>query len=541
MVSDHTHRETSAGSNCFIGDGRADYMIVDDGGNIQAWRNSGVEDKPSWQALGRRFDAKGMGDRNGVRFEDINGDGRDDWLWVSDTGATTTWTNSRSCKAGKMGDGLNVAWRQGFWKGSSSGPTHAGPGATGRKRIHYARIYGEAAFGMLPKADYVYLQSTKQADGKFKFDMRVWKNTGGGSTKLKADGNKYCNMHGHSDGRQDYVWALSTGKMTVWPSLGKKSVSGGNDFFWGSPKDMFNPGRDLDRRDLHLADWNNDGACDIVWVDPANNNRVSVWLNNYKTTGAFQWTYLANPAPQLSCSEKRGVGIHDLPVRFADVSNNGMSDYICIQPDGRFHGWTHNSDGSWERIAQFKKAEGIDRANIRFGNVNGRGGQDMIWVDKYTGDATVFINNGKMDTGGSNWWFLKSGKQYDGSFAGTCQYFQDLDGDGRADLHSITATFHNTGETHFNRCGLSDLTGDDAGWAPGQDPGFGDLPNNVPALPVVRGDWEDITCDATTAIESHSTGNGPARWRDTKANDAWDAALEGKSAQLQCNMKLTRD
>ncbi|KAM0433675.1 hypothetical protein ACHAQK_009109 [Fusarium lateritium] len=459
------------------GDGRADYMIVDDAGNVRAWRNSGTSNTPTWQSLGLRFTAKGMGDQRGVRFEDINGDGRDDWLWVDEKGATTTWTNSRSCKKGKDGDGLNVAWRQAFWKGSSSGPTHAGPGASGRDRIHFARIYGEAAFGLLPKADYIYLQSTKQSDGRFKFDMKVWKNTGGGSTKLKADGNKYCNMHGHADGRQDYVWTLSTGKMTVWPNLGKKSVSGDNDVFWGTPKDLWNPGKEYDRRDLHLVDWNNDGACDIAWVDPNNNNKVSVWLNNYKKTGAFEWTYLADPAPQLNCPEKRGVGIHDLAVRFADFSNNKMSDYICIQPDGRFYGWTHNSDGSWEKIAQFKKAEGIDRANLRFGNVNGRGGEDMIWVDKLTGDATVFVNNGKMDTGGSNWWFLKSGKQYSGSWAGTCQYFPDLDGDGRADLHSIMDVFTNRGETFFNRCGMTDTTGDDAGWAPGQDPGFGTLPS----------------------------------------------------------------
>ncbi|KAL9572343.1 hypothetical protein ACKAV7_003544 [Fusarium commune] len=457
------------------GDGRADYMIIDNGGNVRAWRNSGTSDTPTWQPLGLRFSAKGMGDIRGVRFEDINGDGRDDWLWVNETGATTTWTNSRSCKKGKPGDGLNVAWRQGFWKGASSGPTHAGVGATNRSRIHFARIYGEAGFGLLPKADYVYLQSTKQSNGKFKFDMRVWKNTGGGSTKLKADGNKYCNMHGHADGRQDFVWTRSSGKMMVWPNLGKKSVRGGDDYFWGLPKELWRPGRNLDRRDLHLVDWNDDGACDIAWVDPDNNNKVSVWLNNYKKTGEFTWTYLADPAPALNCPEKRGVGIHDLPVRFADISNNNMSDYICIQPDGRFYGWTHNSDGSWERIEQFKKAEGIDRANIRFGNVNGRGGDDLIWVDKYTGDATVYINRGKMNTGGSNWWFLKSGKQYLGSWAGTCQYFPDLDGDGRADLHSIMSTFTNRGETFFNRCGLTDAVGDDAGWAPGQDPGFGDL------------------------------------------------------------------
>ena len=30
----------------------------------------------------------------------------------------------------------------------------------------------------------------------------------------KADGNKYCNMHGHANGQMDYVWTLSTGKTT---------------------------------------------------------------------------------------------------------------------------------------------------------------------------------------------------------------------------------------------------------------------------------------------------------------------------------------
>ncbi|KAJ4307500.1 hypothetical protein N0V84_012689, partial [Fusarium piperis] len=134
-------------------------------------------------------------------------------------------------------------------------------------------------------ADYVYLQSTKKSDGRFKFDMKVWKNIGGGSTKLKSEGNKFCNMHGHADGRQDYVWTLSTGKITVWPNLEKKSVRGDDDYFWGPPKELWTSGRNLDRRDLHLVDWNNDGACDIAWVDTNNNNRV--WLNNYKTTGTF--------------------------------------------------------------------------------------------------------------------------------------------------------------------------------------------------------------------------------------------------------------
>lgn len=67
----------------------------------------------------------------------------------------------------------------------------------------------------------------------------------------------------------DYVTTLSTGQMTVYPNLGKKSVVG-DEVFWNTPKDMFNPsaliGKNLDRRDLHLVDWDNDGACDIVWT-----------------------------------------------------------------------------------------------------------------------------------------------------------------------------------------------------------------------------------------------------------------------------------
>jgi hypothetical protein len=198
----------------------------------------------------------------------------------------------------------------------------------------------------------------------------------------------------------------------------------------------------------------------------------------------------------------------------------------------------HNTDGSWTFIDQFKKAQGIDRANIRFGNVNGKGGQDLIWIDKFSGDATVFINNGRLDTGGSRYWFLDSGKQYAGSWAGTCQYFPDLDGDGRADLHSNMDSITNKAETFFNRCGLIDLSGDDAGWTPGQDPGFGALPTYTPPpIPGIpdkgAGGWRDVKCDSTTALNT-TTADGRVRWKDAMANDAWDYALSGKFLSSRC-------
>ncbi|ETS78505.1 hypothetical protein PFICI_10567 [Pestalotiopsis fici W106-1] len=489
------------------GDGRADYCIIDDSGNVWCWRNGWVDDVPAyWQALGLRFTAKGMGDIRGVRFEDINGDGRDDWLWVSDVGQTTTWTNARSCAAGVLGDGLNVAWRQGFLKGQTSGPTHMGMAdfvtdteTYLRDRIHFARIFGEPqAFGLLGKQDYVFMEHVAETSGSHTFKMRVWKNIGYGSTKLEADGNKYCNMKGYSDGRMDYVWTLSTGNMRLYPNNGLKQIIG-DESFWGPVEnDIWDPvtliGKNLDRRDLHLVDWDGDGACDIVWVDPDNNNHVSLWINKYPTTSTWTWDYHADPAPALTCAQSRGLGIHDLPVRFGDISGNGRGDYLCIEKDGRVSGFVHNSDDSWENVGQIKFADGMDRANLRWSDVNGDGADDMVWIDKFTGDGTVFYNRGRGDpaelSGSSFHWEKITDPVYQGGYAGTCQYLPDLDGDGRADLHSIIGTWTNQAYTWFNRCGLTDVTGDDG---PITDPG---LPNPDPPTtggdPVPDPDADDI-------------------------------------------------
>ncbi|KAI1841397.1 hypothetical protein JX266_012408 [Neoarthrinium moseri] len=447
------------------GDGRADYCYWDDGGNIRCWRNGWIDDKPKyWQNLGMRFAAKGMGDAHGVRFEDINGDGRDDWLWVRDDGQTTIWTNARSCASGRDGDGLNVAWRQGFLKGVSSGPTHNGMGSfasTGlRNRIHFARIFGRRETQVqCPRLE----------------------NIGRGGTKLKADGVKYCNMMGHPNGNEDYVWTWSTGKMLMYPSRGVGRIAPGESW-WGPVIDpIWTPPFNIDRRDLHLTDWDGDGACDIVWADSNNGNRVQVWRNKYKDTGRWEWDHYSNPAPELACSQKRGLGIHDLPIRFADVTGNGRGDYLCMEPNGRSSGWVHNDAGGWERINQFKFTEEKDRANLRFADANGDGRADMIWVDKYNGQGWIWYNEGRIPAGGSDFtWRKASEATYSGYKSGTCTYYVDMDGDGRADQHSILGTFDNRAETSLNLCGGGGDSGDDSGagnpnlpYMPGTTPGQG--------------------------------------------------------------------
>lgn len=68
----------------------------------------------------------------------------------------------------------------------------------------------------------------------------------------------------------------------------------------------------------------------------------------------------------------------------------------------------------------------------------------MIWVDKFTGNGEVWYNDGLFttpDVSGSAYKWTSMGKQFEGSVAGTCEYFPDLDGGSRADMHSILGTW----------------------------------------------------------------------------------------------------
>ena len=422
-----------------------------------------------------------MGDYTGFRFVDLNGGNGDDLLWMSDAGVVYTWTNSRSCAQGESGDGLHVSWRQGFHEGETSGPTHYGlegdyeavNKTSLRSSIEFAKIYGDPAdFGERPRSDYVFFNHTAMSDGTHQFNVTVFRNTGAGGAKLKIDGNKYCNMQGHPGGSVDYVWTWSYGDMILFPSTGKVNITGTEE--WWGPEDatfFTPPDGDLDRRDLHLADWDGDGDCDIIWTDPANENRITVWINNYKDgISGYDWTQLPDAPQNAFCSQTRGKAVDDLAVRFADINGDGKADFLCIEKDGRVTGFVQSTtvNNTYDDVGQIKFAETYDRANLRWADVNGDGLDDMLWVDKFTGDASVWYNGGAVAetsaNGGSSYFWDASGPAYEGSYAGTCQFFPDLDGNGRADLHSITGTWTNEAVSWLNpSCGLPDAQGDDPG------------------------------------------------------------------------------
>lgn len=79
------------------GDGKADYLIVHDNGTVDCWINGLSNDTGNftWTAQGQIVSGS-KHDGPGVIFADINGDGRDDYLWVSESGEVTVYLNDAS-------------------------------------------------------------------------------------------------------------------------------------------------------------------------------------------------------------------------------------------------------------------------------------------------------------------------------------------------------------------------------------------------------------------------------------------------------------
>ncbi|RFU74035.1 killer toxin subunits alpha beta [Trichoderma arundinaceum] len=245
------------------------------------------------------------GNITGVHMLDLNGDGRAEWLG--------------SCKDG---DGLKIDWRQCFDLGASSGYTHArvaqfNPKEDIRTRVMFGRIWGEPQdFGHFGLKDYAYLRHSEDMDGKHHFQMRAWKNIDHGGIKVKADSVKYCNMLGHNPPREDYAWIWSDGKLIMYPNI-CKNKNRAQKILWGPVVTVFDPenmsiGKKLDRRDLHLMDWDDHGDCDLARTNPDNVDKPRVDVQHIKFA-----------------QDKDRVNL-----RFADVIGDGFDDMLWVEFNG---------------------------------------------------------------------------------------------------------------------------------------------------------------------------------------------------------------
>ncbi|MFG3353202.1 GDSL-type esterase/lipase family protein [Streptomyces sp. NPDC048001] len=174
------------------GDGRDDYLVVDGQGAAKAWLNVSVG---GWKYAG--VVSSGVGaTRDEVRFADLDGDGRDDYLVVSSGGRVKGWLNQYNGVAG--------------W--AYQGEVATGVGAT-RDQIRFADADGDG------RDDYMVVEGLGQT--------KVWLNRfgpGGGGWKYQGvfasgvgaarNSIEYADIDG--DGRDDYLVVRADGVVSCW-------------------------------------------------------------------------------------------------------------------------------------------------------------------------------------------------------------------------------------------------------------------------------------------------------------------------------------
>jgi hypothetical protein len=114
-----------------LGDGRDDYLSVDDEGRVIAYINGGVANgNQIW--LPQDEIASGVGATRGeVRFADLDGDGRVEYLHVHENGAVDSWRNVGAADSAFPG---RVTW-------VPQGQIASGIGKDG-EGVHFADLNG---------------------------------------------------------------------------------------------------------------------------------------------------------------------------------------------------------------------------------------------------------------------------------------------------------------------------------------------------------------------------------------------------------------
>ncbi|WP_218011086.1 FG-GAP-like repeat-containing protein [Herbidospora mongoliensis] len=375
------------------GDGRDDYLVVDGQGSVQGWLNVGTGDGVSWASQG--LVASGVGaSRDEVRFADVNGDGRDDYLVVDAQGVAKGWLNNRSPSG--------MSW-------GYAGVVASGVGAT-RDQVRFADIDGDS------RDDYLVVQSQGQ--------VRAWLNTFGetGASWLvqgqiaagagaSGAGVEFADIDG--GGNADYLVVNGSGQVSAWTS--DVYVT---DDRWDR-QGVLASGVGATLPEVRLADLNGDRRTDYLVVGAG--GEVRAWLNDRANGSA--WKYLGQVAAGAGPREE---------VRFADLTGDGRDDYLLVGAQGQVKAWFNVGTGdgvSWQAKGEIATGSG-PRDSIRFADINGDGRDDYLVVGPQA-QVTAWFNT--PGGGGGVTWVSQGDIASGFGLPGSMIDFADIDGNGRDD------------------------------------------------------------------------------------------------------------
>ncbi|KAK3699765.1 hypothetical protein LTR37_016274 [Vermiconidia calcicola] len=341
------------------GDGRADYVIVGIGGALGLWLNMGsgrgIQFVPSGGiAVGASPNI------DNLVLEDINGDGRADYLVWDSIGGLSGFLNIRT-----RDEGTPYFAAQGGAKSIAAGITQL------PTSIRLADIDGDGL------KDYCYVDD----DGA----LWIWWNRGSADTSVTGDGVRLADIDG--DGVDDYIWLdEASGAPTVYLNKGPQSDAP-DGWLWSALNEGSPIASGAGRRDqIQFGDIDGDNMTDYLVLNPES-GEVTAYLNkgpDDSDPNGWRWEPVGSIAAGLGPAKN---------ARFADLDGDGQVEYIQLGVGGKAIVWKNNYPEAWSPFAD-ANAAGIGQSpdQISFADLNGNGKADYVWTDPISGQAHVYYN-----------------------------------------------------------------------------------------------------------------------------------------------------
>ncbi|MFJ2413712.1 GDSL-type esterase/lipase family protein [Streptomyces brevispora] len=246
------------------GDGLADYLVVDDNGATRAWLNNGAG---KWSDQGIIAGGSAAWTDNQVRFADVGGDARADYLVVEPNGATRAYINQGGNGRGGWLDKGYIATGSSSWTGD---------------QVRFADIGGDA------HADYLVVDAngatrawlnTTDATGTIKLtDQGI---IAGGSAAWTSDQARFADVGG--DARADYLVVEPNGATRAYINQGGNGRGG-----WLDKGYIATGSANWTGSQVRFANVGGDAHADYLVLN--DNGSIQAWLNTTDATGTIKLT-----------------------------------------------------------------------------------------------------------------------------------------------------------------------------------------------------------------------------------------------------------